>query len=56
MNVKVQNQSIIRPRPPRLRVVPTLAKGGWGDLTFELDLNFELRHLAGKCPVPFLAG
>jgi hypothetical protein len=35
MNEKAQNQSIIPPLPP-------LAKGGWGDLTFELDLNFEL--------------
>ena len=29
MNVKVQIQSVIPPRPP-------LEKGGWGDLTFEL--------------------
>jgi hypothetical protein len=29
MNEKAQNQSIIPPRPP-------LAKGGWGDLAFEL--------------------
>jgi len=35
MNVKVQIQSVIPPRPP-------LEKGGWGDLTFELWISFEI--------------
>jgi hypothetical protein len=35
INDKVQNQSIIPPRPP-------LAKGGWGDLTIGFWISFGI--------------